>query len=79
MRIPHGWRKLEVGETTASGDCLWHIQPIFHWAPLAPSYQGKVVGADWRTVIRLTASQEQPNDAHLARKPPECAGSEDTP
>jgi hypothetical protein len=76
MIFPAGYRQLTVGETTAAGDLLLHTQPIMRWAPLAPSQHGKVVGADWRPIIRLTASQEQPNDAAQAPKSPEAAGSE---
>ena len=53
--------------SAAAGDLLLHTQPIMRWAPLAPSHQGKAVGADWRPIIRRTASQEQPNaEAHAS-------------
>jgi acetyltransferase-like isoleucine patch superfamily enzyme len=76
MIFPAGYRQLTVGETTAAGDLLLHIQPIMHWAALAPSHQGKAVGADWRPIFRLTASQEQPNAPAVAQKSPQAGGSE---
>jgi hypothetical protein len=75
MIFPAGYRQLTVGETTAAGDLLLHTQPIMRWAPLAPSHQGKAVGADWRPIIRLTASQEQPNAPAVARQSPQAGGS----